>query len=216
MKKMADEFVEQPEIDCGLVAGNYFDYRDDEVALQAEIDLLNAAASFEDEKFPADARALYFDPLHPPKGALAGKNVLWHRISRGEVMECEEPIFCAGTTSTPMITTGALGDNYFVNALKLLACRPKQITKLLVSERFAKKGIYTFKFYKAGSWRYVHIDDRIPCRQSGRVHYARNENPNETFAMLASLRPASSPPRDRKETNSVTSASSTGRLDRSA
>ena len=32
---MADEFIEQPEIDCGLVAGNYFDYRDDEFALQA-------------------------------------------------------------------------------------------------------------------------------------------------------------------------------------
>ena len=33
-------------------------------------------------------------------------------------------------------------------------------------------------------WRYVHIDDRIPCRQSGRVHFCRNENPEETFAML--------------------------------
>jgi hypothetical protein len=181
---MADEFIEQPEIDCGLVAGNYFDYRDDEVALQAETDLLNAVASFEDEKFPADARALYFDPMHPPKGALAGQNVLWHRIGKGEVMDCGEPIFCAATTSTPLITSGALGDNYFVNAMRLLACNPSQITRLLVSERYAKNGIYTFKFYKAGSWRYVHIDDRIPCRQSGRVHFARNEDPNETFAML--------------------------------
>jgi hypothetical protein len=32
--------------------------------------------------------------------------------------------------------------------------------------------------------RYVHIDDRIPCRQSGRVHFSRNSDPNETFAML--------------------------------
>jgi len=40
------------------------------------------------------------------------------------------------------------------------------------------------KFYKAGKWRYVHIDDHIPCRQSGKVHYTRNANPNETFAIL--------------------------------
>ena len=33
-------------------------------------------------------------------------------------------------------------------------------------------------------WRYVHIDDRLPCRMSGRIHFCRNVNPNETFAML--------------------------------
>jgi len=40
------------------------------------------------------------------------------------------------------------------------------------------------KFFKAGRWRYVHIDDYIPCRVSGRVHFCRNADPNETFAML--------------------------------
>ena len=53
-----------------------------------------------------------------------------------------------------------------------------------MSSANARFGIYTFKFYKAGAWRYVHVDDRIPCRQSGRVNFARNEDPNETFAML--------------------------------
>jgi hypothetical protein len=28
------------------------------------------------------------------------------------------------------------------------------------------------------------VDDRIACRQSGRVHFSRNETPNETFVML--------------------------------
>ena len=35
-----------------------------------------------------------------------------------------------------------------------------------------------------GKWRYIHIDDRIPCRQSGRVNFCRNQNPNEVFAMI--------------------------------
>eukprot|EP00606_Chrysophyceae_sp_TOSAG23-5_P000931 GSChrysophyteH2.ASY1.ANO1.1417.1 assembled CDS len=55
---------------------------------------------------------------------------------------------------------------------------------MLVSDKHASQGIYTLKFYKAGQWRYVHIDDRIACRQSGRVNFARNQDPNETFAML--------------------------------
>jgi hypothetical protein len=44
--------------------------------------------------------------------------------------------------------------------------------------------MYTFKFFKAGRWRYVHVDDLIPCRQSGRVNFCRNVDMNETFAML--------------------------------
>ena len=176
--------METREIDRGLVQGNYFDYADDDVALQGEIDLLDSADVFEDTSFPADARALYFDPLHPPKGALPGINIIWNRICRGEVMDCEEPNFCFASPSSPMITSGALGDNYFVNALRMMATSPKLIRRLLVSSANARFGIYTFKFYKAGAWRYVHVDDRIPCRQSGRVNFARNEDPNETFAML--------------------------------
>ena len=119
--------METREIDRGLVQGNYFDYVDDDVALQGEIDLLDSADVFEDTSFPADARALYFDPLHPPKGALPGINIIWNRICRGEVMDCEEPNFCFASPSSPMITSGALGDNYFVNALRMMATSPKPI-----------------------------------------------------------------------------------------
>jgi hypothetical protein len=39
-------------------------------------------------------------------------------------------------------------------------------------------------FSHDAQWRYVHIDDRIACRQSGRVHFCRNDSINETFVML--------------------------------
>ncbi len=173
------------EIDTGLAIGNYFNYADKDVALQAEIDLLDTVEGyFCDTTFPADTRALYFDPVHPPKGALPSVSIKWNRICAGEVIDCTMPVFCTGRPSTPMIVQGALGNSHFVNSLRLLACRPEQITALLVSDKHASQGIYTFKFYKAGRWRYVHIDDRIPCRSSGKVHFARNEDPNETFAML--------------------------------
>lgn len=77
-----------------------------------------------------------------------------------------------------------MGDNYFINTLRALVCKSQHIERILVSQAYSNIGIYTLKFYKAGKWRYVHIDDYIPCRHSGRVQYCRNVNPNETFAML--------------------------------
>lgn len=33
-------------------------------------------------------------------------------------------------------------------------------------------------------WRYVHIDDRIPCDRKGRPIYAHGKDVNETWVML--------------------------------
>jgi calpain len=162
-----------------------------QMAFQRETELAeawresNVGQLFSDPYFPADGRSLYFDPLHPPKGALPADSLLWCRVLGSEILGCDEPVTISeDTLQSVLISQGALGDNHFVSAMRVLACEIKNIQRLLVSDKYRDKGIYTFKFNKAGKWRYVHIDDRIPCRQSGRVHYCRNENPNETFAML--------------------------------
>jgi hypothetical protein len=38
---------------------------------------------------------------------------------------------------------------------------------------FAKNGLYCFRFYKEGGWRYVVIDDFLPffCREDGTLNY---------------------------------------------
>lgn len=208
----------------GLFEGNYEDYMNDDVACQREIDLLGddddddsvaldvshhpgakknrktkMGSMFVDKAFPADGRSLYFDPINPPKGSIPQSCIEWKRISSGDIIGCTEPVLFCNNSASAEIDEGALGDSYFVNALRLLACASSGNTKtdldgvsqtqhfisrLLVSSKNAHKGIYTFKFFKAGSWRYVHVDDRIPCRQSGKVNFCRNKNPNETFAML--------------------------------
>jgi hypothetical protein len=172
-------------MDSGIFPGNYHDYADDEVAIQREYEIADSLEeNFRDDDFPANSRSLYFDPLNPPKGAIPNESVKWFSISSGDVMDCTYPEFFRADNFSCLIDQGALGDSYFVNALRLLSCQPKYISRLLVSQKFAAQGLYTFKFCKAGKWRYVHIDDRIPCRQSGRVNYARNVQNNETFAML--------------------------------
>lgn len=172
-------------MDQALCAGNYLDYPDDETAKQREIELIeNFTGGFIDDIFPPNARSLYLDPLNPPKGALPNESIKWFSISEGGLLGCENPILFNENASSANIIQGALGNNYFINALSLLACTPQYINRLIVSSKYASRGLYTFKFYKSGKWRYVHIDDHIPCRQSGKVHYCRNANPNETFAML--------------------------------
>lgn len=172
-------------MDSGLCPGNYFDYPDDEVALQREFEIGDSlTTTYEDETFPPNARSLYFDPLNPPKGSIPNESIKWNSIAEGDIVDCENPVvFCADNISA-LIRQGAVGNSYFVNALRLLSCHPRFISRLIVSDKFANLGLYTIKFYKCGKWRYLHIDDRIPCRQSGRVHFCRNVNPNETFAML--------------------------------
>lgn len=172
-------------MDNGIVPGNYHDYPDDEVAIQREFEIADGCeGQFKDEDFPANARSLYFDPLNPPKGAIPNESIKWLSISQGDVVDCNFPEFFKGDGASCLIEQGALGNSYFINALRILCCQPQYIARLLVSDKYASQGLYTLKFCKAGKWRYVHIDDRIPCRQSGRVNFCRNRNPNETFGML--------------------------------
>jgi hypothetical protein len=168
-------------LDLGIDPWTYHDYPDDEVAKQREFEIGDALEGlYEDPDFPANARSLYFDPLNPPRGSIPNESLKWMRICEGDVAGCDYPVFHTGSG----IKQGALGDRYFINALRLLSCRPQLLSRLLVSEKYSSQGLYTLKFNKAGKWRYVHIDDRIACRQSGAVNFCRNRNPNETCGML--------------------------------
>lgn len=172
-------------MDEAIFPGNYFDYGDDEVALQRELEVAeNIVDNYVDEIFPPNSRSLYFDPLNPPKAGLPNDSIRWLSICENEITKCDNPTFFYEDVNSCRIRQGALGNAYFINTLSLLSCQPKFIHRLLVSSRYASKGLYTFKFYKNGKWRYVHIDDYIPCRQSGKVHFSRNFNTNETYAML--------------------------------
>jgi hypothetical protein len=172
-------------MDQALFPGNYHDYPDDDVAIQREVEIGESIAGYHiDDIFPPNARSLYFDPLNPPKGSIPNESIKWFRICEGDLLNCEKPVLFQDDLKSCQIQQGALGDKYLIAAMSLLSCDMKYLKRLIVSTKYAEKGLYTLKFYKAGKWRYVHIDDYIPCRQSGKVHFCRNANPNETFAML--------------------------------
>lgn len=137
-------------MNVGLCPGNYFDYEDDEMAIQREKEIASEIETrWNDPTFPADGRSLYFDPMNPPKGSIPNECICWYRISSGEVAGCENPVlFLADPGTSALISPGALGDQYFVNALRALSCQRQFIERLIVSHIFSHIGMYTFKFFK--------------------------------------------------------------------
>ncbi len=53
-----------------------------------------------------------------------------------------------------------------------------------VSSTFARRRAALTSRRGAAQWRYVHIDDRIPCDKKGRPIYAHGMDMNETWVML--------------------------------
>jgi hypothetical protein len=82
------------------------------------------------------------------------------------------------------IVQGDLGDCWFLSALSTVASRKDLLRFLFASTALASQGIYTIRFFKNGRWKYVNIDDRIPCGPTGQPLYARAKEPNEIWPML--------------------------------
>lgn len=44
-----------------------------------------------------------------------------------------------------------------------MSCKRDLLLNLVVSDDDAQRGLYTFRFFKHGSWRQVVVDNRLPC-----------------------------------------------------
>lgn len=97
--------------------------------------------------------------------------------------------FIKGDASANEVKQGALGDCWFIGALSVLATRdellrgaaehvPPELVQLIdaptskmlssgvyppIFHKFRHNGIYVLRFFKDSKWRYVLIDDRLPC-----------------------------------------------------
>lgn len=122
-----------------------------------------------------------------------------------------EGSFITTSTSANDVIQGALGDCWFIGALSVLAIRDeliigglnyfKESTDIKMTPAILKQmaegvyppifrmyenyGIYVFRFFKNFSWRYVIIDDRIPCyKANGLPVFARCSSINELWVPL--------------------------------
>ena len=137
--------------------------------------------------------------------------VVWYRINK--ISSNIKPIFIDETASSEDVIKGGLKNNWFISALTILANKQhflkgefraeifndKNIDKkefqMLsfgvyppIFHYFAKKNIYCFKFYKDFRWKYVIIDDRLPCLKTDnyepKLIYSRCKKKNEFWVPL--------------------------------
>ena len=132
--------------------------------------------------------SIYFEDI--PSGYPQPKNMVWCRP--GEISKKKRPEFIDDGADTNDVIQGALGDCWFIGALSVLATEdayirgsfdPEKNTDDEISNYEAKGmtsgvyppmfhylrkyGMYVFRFFKNYKWRYVIIDDRLPCYKRG-------------------------------------------------
>lgn len=147
-----------------------------------------------------------------PRGAYAPSQIDWYRMK--EISPNQEPKFITEGADSNDVIQGALGDCWFISALSVLATKDHLLRgefnegilddgiideeeNLMLSTGvyppifhcFRVKNIFCFKFFKDFGWRWVIIDDRLPCRkisanQLPRLIYSRCKAENEFWVPL--------------------------------
>ena len=168
--------------------------------------------SWPEDKDPSNKMgksSIYFSLA--PKGQVDPSLIEWYRID--EISK--NPQFLCNTSDSSEVVQGALGDCWFISALAAISTKDHLIrgefhesiledgnidneeTLMLSSgvyppifHYFRTKGIYCFRFYKNFKWRYVVIDDRLPCMKvigkakRPKVLYSKCRNTNEFWVSL--------------------------------
>jgi hypothetical protein len=162
-------------------------YSTDEEALEAQRTLVRSAGEglYVDREWGPSQRglrnALYNDPRRVPVGQPPLDCVAWRRLCvPSAVLGCAPGLLfdAAKAESTRrVVEQGSLSNRWFVEAMS--ACSAAVDALFVGWSRDTRRcedqerGIYTLKFWKDGAWRYVHIDDQIPCRFDGKPLYSR-------------------------------------------
>ena len=154
--------------------------------------------------------SLYGNGSIPP-GSLRDTNIEWYPLS--DISDCAQ-FFSDGIESNDVIQ-GCLGDCWFISALSVLATKDYLLRgefseeiledKKIDSEEnsmlstgvyppifhsFRKKGIFCFRFFKNFKWRYVLVDNRLPCskiyndNQTPVLLYGKCRSTNEFWVSL--------------------------------
>ena len=146
-----------------------------------------------------------------PVGSPRDTNIEWYPLS--EISDSAQ-FFSDGIESNDVIQ-GGLGDCWFISALSVLATKDFLLRgefseeiledKVIDSEEnsmlstgvyppifhsFRKKGIFCFRFFKNFKWRYVLVDNRLPCNkiyndnQTPVLIYGKCRSTNEFWVSL--------------------------------
>nr|VFK36468.1 MAG: PA14 domain-containing protein [Candidatus Kentron sp. SD]VFK39096.1 MAG: PA14 domain-containing protein [Candidatus Kentron sp. SD] len=137
-----------------------------------------AKGRFTDSRFPAAERAINHDAA-----ADAADSVHWRRPS--EI--ASTPRLKVDDFSDHDIHQGALGNCGTIAQFAVLAARPDEhdiIARAFYPNCYNPFGVYSVRVYLDGEWRYLVIDDQLPCYTNGNPKFARGRDPSEFWPTL--------------------------------
>ena len=128
-------------------------------------------ALFTDSLFPADRSAL---------GACHGADEVacWRRPR--EFLHGAEPLLFKDTMAPSDVIQGRLQNCWFLGALSIVASKPGLLLRNL-EFAWVHAGVYMVRFWVAGEWIPVVVDDLIPCGASGAPIFGRCRDPRHVW-----------------------------------
>jgi Calpain family cysteine protease/Calpain large subunit, domain III len=141
-------------------------------------------AHYEDADFSPGAPALFLNPQKPLRQWSPFVKD-WRRsneYTKGKPQLFTEPM------DADDIRQGSIGDCWFLSAIAVLATKRRDLLRRIFLELDSNpQGVYACRFIKDGKPVTVTVDDRIPCKRSGRgliPAFSRSSDPNELWVPL--------------------------------
>ena len=165
----------------------------------------------ENDNGKGNRKSIFGDRGSSESTGINSKDIEWYSIK--EINE-DATFFYDGTESNDVMQ-GALGDCWFISALSIIATKDyllrgefnknilndgkldEEEIKMMsegiyppIFHSFSTKGIYCFRFFKNFKWRYVLVDDRLPCHavyninQPKKLIFAHCRQDNEFWVPL--------------------------------
>ena len=156
-----------------------------------------------DPDFGGDSRKSIYGEMTQSPGEVKPEDIEWYSINR---IDENAQFFENGIESNDVIQ-GCLGDCWFISALSVIATKDyllqgemdeKIMSDEIISDEelrmlttgvypplffgFQRFGIFCFKFFKNFKWRYVLVDDRLPCNKI----YNSNQTPTLLYGRCRS------------------------------
>ena len=113
------------------------------------------------------------------------EEIIWLRLS--EIFPGKKlRVFARGRRSQDLVVGGGLSAPYLADCLNAVGKSPELLATMFESEEVSPYGIYLVKIYQEHSWRYVIIDDLVPCiKKKGRIK--REEKYSPAFLNISTI-----------------------------
>lgn len=146
--------------------------------------VLRRGEIWKDPLFAPDGASIYRVVRDAPAGMIPASIVSWMRPE--ELCPGEPKLYGDGSQGLTAreLRKGQLANQWFINALALVASQRSVLRSVFVASGQEKHGRYCIRFFKEERWVNVSIDDYLPCDPLGRPLFARSPDPNEIWAML--------------------------------